>query len=232
MKENKESRTRRRKLRRKNQFHRGGEAENRYPGIEEYIHSKRNGKLIRDMEKTLEQLGKVLKRIDKRAQKKEAVMVVGTTTELGRMRERRGEEVDGRKRIRVTRTWVSGMLTNYRNFKNYVRRYKGKKETRRTPAEKRWYESHRKGREGWIGRKGEETKRKGEERILPSLIIFRHPNDHGVGRKEARRCGIPTVGRVDTDCKYRERRTYPIPGNDESRRSQMTRRRRIKKRYS
>jgi len=224
---NQEQRSIRLKLRINSQFHRGGDVEKRYPGMEEYVHSKRNGKVIRDREKSVEQLGIVLNRIEKREKKNESVIVVGTTAELGRLRERMCADVDAKKRIRVTRTWVSGMLTNYRNFQNYVLRFKGTKEERRSASEKRWYESHRKGREGFVGRDSETTKK-----ALPGLIIFRHPNDHGVGRKEAMRCGIPTVGVVDSDCKYSERLTYPVPGNDESRVSQMTLMRRIKKVYT
>lgn len=216
-----------------NQFHRGGEIEKRYPGMEQYVHSKRNGKLRRDRDKSVEQLVIVLNRREKREQKGESVMIVGTTAELGRRRERICADVDAKKRIRVTRTWVSGMLTNYTNFQNYVLRFRGTKEERRSASEKRWYESHRKGREGFVvsPTQGEEkgpSKKKGGTG-LPGVIVFRHPNDHGVGRKEAMRCGIPTVGIVDSDCKYRDRITYPIPGNDESRRAQRTIRRRVKK---
>jgi len=232
---NQEQRSRRLKLRMNSQFHRGGEIEKRYPGMEEYVHSKRNGKLIRDREKSVDQLVIVLNRIEKREKKNESVMVVGTTAELGRRMERMCADVDSKKRIRVTRTWVSGMLTNYTNFQNYVLRFRGTKEERKSASEKRWYESHRKGREGFVvnaqSLTGEE-KAKGKKKsgsTLPGLIVFRHPNDHGVGRKEARRCGIPTVGVVDSDCKYTDRLTYPIPGNDESRVSQMTLMRRIKK---
>jgi ribosomal protein S2 len=117
---NQEQRKRRLKLRRKSQFHRGGEVEKRHPGVEEYIHSKRHGKLIRDREKSVEQLVIVLNRMEKRKEKNESVRRVGTTPELGRLMERRFADVKSKKRIRVSRSWVSGMLTNYRNFQNYL----------------------------------------------------------------------------------------------------------------
>jgi small subunit ribosomal protein S2 len=190
--------------------------EKRHPGRERYIHSKRNGKWILDRDKSVEQLGMVLKRVEQRMKKKESVMVVGTKEELGRVMERVFADVDSKKRIRVSRTWRSGMLTNYTKFQKDVIRLKEKQEERKSVSEKRWYDTHRKGREGLVGR---EKGSKGGSR--PGLILFRHPNDHGVGRKEARRCGIPTAGIVDTDCVYTDRLTYPIPGNDDSRRSQI-----------
>lgn len=217
------------KLRMNNQFHRGGEVEKRHPGMEMYVHSKRNGKLIRDIEKTIDQLVIVLNRIENIFKNNESVIVVGTTSEGGRLIERMYEDVDSSKRIRVTRTWVSGIRTNYTSFQNYVLRFKATHDDRKSHAEKRWYELNRKGREGIVGITDSNQTELKKER--PGLIVFRNPNDHVVGRKEALRCGIPTVGIVDTDCKYSERLTYPVPGNDDSRVSQITVMRRIKRVY-
>lgn len=224
-----ENRKERIKLRRNNQFHRGGDVSSRHPNVEIYVHSKKDGKVIRDMNKTIDQLGIVLNRVEERNKKNETVMLVGTSSEVGRIMERIYENVDENKRIRVSRTWISGIRTNYTNFKNYVIRFKATHDDRKTHAEKRWYELNRKGRESIVGIKGtigkrEDTDTKGR----PALIVFRNPNDHIVGRKEALRCGIPTVGIVDGDCKYSERLTYPVPGNDDSRVAQITFIRRLK----
>lgn len=207
--------------RRQAQFHRGGKEEERRPGRERYVHSKRKGNLIRDRGKTVEQLVVARNRVDKRRKAQKTVMVVGTTPELGRLMERVLGGENGKGRIRVSRSWISGMLTNYGKFRTDVLRRKGTKPERRTRSEKRWYDRKRKGREKYV-----------DQNERPGMIRFRHPNDHGVGRKEAARCGIPTAGIVDTDCKYSERLRYPIPGNDESRRGQRRRRRRRKKRRS
>jgi len=186
----KTSRQRRRNLRRENQFHRGGSKGGRKPERENSVHSRREGKVRRDRNQSVNQLGIVFKRIQQRKREKRKRIVVGTSPELGRLRERTRKEGKDPKRQVVTRGWVSGILTN---------------------------------------RRRQEKERTGGE--LPSLIVFRHPNDHGVGRKEARRCGIPTVGIADSDCEYMESLTYPIPGNDESRGGQRRRRRRIQNRW-
>lgn len=185
------------KRRRKTQFHRGGKKEEREKGMEGYVHGRRKGQVRRDMQKTVEQLGIVRKRVEERKSQNRKVRVVGTTAELGRRRERRrGKEAKEAKEEgkleAVTRGWLSGSLTNT----GYLNQAKGKEE------------------------------RKQE---MPGLIRFRHPKDHGVARKEARRCGVPTAGIVDSNCKTVERRTYPIPGNDESRAGQRRRRRRVQK---
>jgi hypothetical protein len=178
----------------------------------------------------------VRKRVVKRRGKGETVMRVGTGRRAGGMRKgwergKRKEKKGGEKRrgrekgkgrslrqgegigeaevVKVTEAWVSGRLTNNGGLSEYVMRKKEREELRGegkgTKAE-RWYERNRKGREGWLvgGKKG--VKR-------PGVIVFRNPEEHGVARKEAVMCGIPTVGRV-TPKREKERgkrRTYGRP---------------------
>ena len=191
-----EKRERRVKLRRENQFHRGGRTSTRTKPMEKYVYGRRNGQVRRDRNQTVEQVERVLKRRKDRKDDHRKIRIVGTSSELGRLRER-GEETVGKRegRERVTRGWVSGRLTN------------------------RWRQ-----REG-----SQETRKRIED--LPGLVRFRHPKDHGVGRNEARRCGIPTGGIADGDCECVDKLTYPIPGNDESRGGQRRRRKRIQNRW-
>lgn len=180
----------------------------------------------------------VRKRVVKRRGKGETVMRVGTGRRAGGMRKgwerekRKGKKGEGevawegrvgargkgkgRRKgekgaevVKVTEAWVSGRLTNNGGLSEYVMRKKEREELRGggkgTKAE-RWYERHRKGREGWLvgGKNG--VKR-------PGVIVFRNPEEHGVARKEAVMCGIPTVGRV-TPKREKERgkrRTYGRP---------------------
>jgi ribosomal protein S2 len=207
----KRSREVRVKLRRDTQFHRGGDQGQREEEMIPYVHSRRKGKVRRDRDQTVEQLGILLNRVEKRRKEDQKILVVGTSPELGRRRERRNREKEGKRKNRnyVTRGWVSGFLTNYA-------KYASRREVEET--------SRRVGKQDPSRKKGWKMVKE-----FPGLILFRHPNDHGVGRKEARRCGIPTAGIADSDCKYVDRRTYPIPGNDETREGQRRLRRRIRK---
>ena len=125
---------------------------------------------------------------------------------------KRGREVARGKVVRVEREWVSGRLTNHKEYVKYVKRYaekqkqkkalEGEGESKKTKGE-RWYEKHRKGRENWLE----------EEVDRPGVVVFRNTVDQEAGRKEARMCGVPTVGRV-TDDRSPERkqiRTYGRP---------------------
>ena len=203
------------KLRRDSQFHRGGEKAQREPGMEAYVYSRRKGKVRRDRDQSVEQLVIVLNRMEKRRKENQKILVVGTSPELGRMRERMNREGGkGERKTRefVTRGWVSGLLTNYAKYASLPSMI-ADPETKTL-----------------VGKQDPNAKTNWKiMKDLPGLIVFRHPNDHGVGRKEARRCGIPTTGIADSDCKYVDRRTYPIPGNDDSRAGQRRVTRRIRK---
>jgi len=203
------------KLRRDSQFHRGGEKAQREPGMEAYVYGRRKGKVRRDRDQSVEQLVIILNRMEKRRKEKKKILVVGTSPELGRMRERMNRERgkgERKNREYVTRGWVSGLLTNYAKY--------ARNQSRMGEREKK----------NLVGKQEANAKRNWKSmKERPGLIVFRHPNDHGVGRKEARRCGIPTTGIADSDCKYVDRRTYPIPGNDESRGGQRRVTRRIRK---
>lgn len=153
---------------------------------------------------------------------------VGAREEKGRLGEKKGKGRLGEKKgkvwvkgkgwrkeekeaevVKVTEAWVSGRLTNNAGLSEYVKRKKEREvlrgEGKGTQSE-RWYETHRKGREGWLVGVGKEPKR-------PGVIVFRNPEEQGVARKEAVMCGIPTVGRV-TPKREKERgkrRTYGRP---------------------
>lgn len=154
------------------------------------------------------QLEAVRKRVVKRRGKGETVRRVGTGRRAGGRR--KGMDVESKKGkgkvVKVTEAWVSGRLTNNEGLSTYVKRKKeaekrgGGEEVGR---EDRWYEKNRKGRDGRL----EANKKR------PGLMVVRNPGEQGVARKEAVRCGIPTVGRVtEKREKDREkRRTYGRP---------------------
>lgn len=116
----------------------------------------------------------------------------------------RRKSVEGRREgvVVVTEEWVNGRLTNHSVFRAYVKRVAKGREVggqgaRKTKEkEQRWYEEHRKGREEWLGSSGVQGGR-------PGVVVYRNtpetPSEIVAGRvsrREALRCGVPTVGRV------------------------------------
>lgn len=127
-----------------------------------------------------------------------------------REEERNSKEEKGKKRkgkvVRVEPVWVSGRLTNNREYVKYVKRYREKQKgkvretTKYEKRQERWYKKNRRGREDWLRTEAER----------PGVVVFRNPEEQEAGRKEASRCGVPTVGRITEDRKpeREQRRTY------------------------
>ena len=170
-----------------------------------------------------EQRGSRRKRVVSRREKDQLVIMVGTGRIPGgrrksRARKENGEELEGV--VMVTEVWVSGRLTNNKGRSDYVRRKRSSGAVGGAKAERR-YARKRKGMEKWLSE---------EQRKRPGRVVFRNPEDHEVARKEARRCGIPTVGRVTKKRKKDRvpRRTYGRP-RDQGKEGKVVRGRRRKR---
>lgn len=117
---------------------------------------------------------------------------------------------------RVRDVWVTGVLTNNVGYSGYVgrqmRSQEGSAESRKKGS---WYSENRAGREHWLGGngagKGSQPGSKGEAMgkvkgmsnpsgnslqkntsLRPGVVVFREENE--VAEREARMCGIPTIG--------------------------------------
>jgi hypothetical protein len=142
-------------------------------------------------------------------------------------KKRRRTPAPRRGGLRVTEVWINGRLTNHAGFRAYVARQAGRRKnalafgdlgnSRRagssegsgtgsggvapSTASTRWYDLHRKEREKWLS----------EPRAhRPGLVVLLEAPSQRVARREAQRCGIPTVGRVPVGTAV-PGRTYPRP---------------------
>lgn len=132
-------------------------------------------------------------------EKGELVMVVGTGERLGNIRKK-----SNRKGVVVvTDGWVSGRLTNHKEYVKYAKKHKIGVEV--SVKSLRWYETKRGGIEWWLrGQNG-----------MPGLVVFRNGEKHKVGMKEAMICGIPTVGMVSgSESEVEHMITYGITHGD------------------
>ena len=102
--------------------------------------------------------------------------------------------------------WTSGILTNTPILVDYMKTYLQTPDHLKKPSEKRHYEAYRMDLEPWL--------RAEDHNRIPSRRRCRDAERHQVARKEARRCGVPSVG-VYTDAqnfaKITKRCTYHVP---------------------
>ena len=92
-----------------------------HPKMAPYIHSKRQGAHIINLEKTVEALDEALPELTKLASKGEKVLFVGTKKQMKDMVKEIAESVD---MPYVTVRWVGGMLTNVETVSKQIRKLK------------------------------------------------------------------------------------------------------------
>ena len=202
----------------------------RYGVLEELVSERNRGigkqegkKFRKGYQKVqMDQRESVIRRAVRLVRNKEGVLLVGSSGSIGPQLEGVGvlksvcESASPQSQggLWVTETWIHGRLTNHGGFRSYVARQRGRKAPRDaeagkrrvgrlvSTAEQRWYDRHRKGREGWLG---------GRRHSRPGLVVLLDAEAESVARREALSCGIPTAGRVYTDGAKRQDRTYPRP---------------------
>lgn len=162
------------------------------------------------MERTQKQ---VRERVEAVRKKEELRRRVCKEKERGRRRGRRVEERRSRGHGqvgRLTDKWRVGRLTNQEVYVQFMQAHKTKNPEERTSDEKKWYEKHRKGREGW--RRG----RKGGQKLGRRVVV--QLQTQGLRRKEACRCGVLTRGRV------KEKESVGAEGGEAKERQQRNKR--------
>ena len=92
-----------------------------HPKMAPYIHSKRDGAHIINLEKTVEAIEKVLPEVEKTAASGKKILFVGTKKQL---RETVKEIAESVEMPYVTNRWVGGMLTNVETVNKQIRKLK------------------------------------------------------------------------------------------------------------
>lgn len=185
------------------------------PKMSHFIHSKRNGVYVIDLEKTVESLRKAFSFLRELARKDGEIIFVGT--------KRQAQDVIAEEARRcgvhfVHQKWLPGTLTNFITVKSSLNRL--------LALEEQLAEN---GSEGISKKEGGRIRRERNKllrgldglreltKIPDAIFVIDTVREHVVVA-EAVRLQIPVVGIVDTNCNPDEI-TFPIPGNDDALRS-------------
>jgi len=187
----------------------------RDPSMNPYIYCIQNGVHIIDLGKSLPMFREALKFVNKIASKNGKILFVGT--------KRAAQSIVTEYAIKcgmpyVNYRWLGGALTNYKTFKQSIRRLR-ELETMRDD-----------------GTLALLTKKEGLTRLrelaklerslggikdmggLPDAVFVLDVGQERIAVKEANRLSIPVIGIVDTNHNPAGV-TYPIPGNDDAMRA-------------
>lgn len=184
-----------------------------HPKMAPYIHSKRQGAHIINLEKTVEALDEALPKMAELASKGKKVLFVGTKKQLKDTVKEVAESID---MPYVTVRWVGGMLTNVETVNKQIRKLKdlerrmasGELEKRYSKLEvQRFQEEIDVLNERYGGIKNMTEQ--------PVAVIVTDMIQDKNAVKEAKTLNIPVFAICDTNVNPSEVE-YPIPANDDA----------------
>ncbi len=184
-----------------------------HPKMEIYIHSKRGGSHIINLEKTVEELEKALEFVESVAAKGKQVLFVGTKAQAKPIVKEVAEDT---KQPYVNIRWLGGMLTNHKTIGARVKHL--------VKLEERMDSGELANRYGKL-----EVQRYQEEIDSLNNVLGGIKNMNGVpgavfvtdivvdalAVREAKKLDIPTIGIVDSNADPTTV-DYPIPANDDA----------------
>lgn len=186
-----------------------------HPKMAPYIFGKRNLIHIIDVRETLKGIVRASNFLTQLAATGKDVVFVGTKRQAKALIQRAAEDCGMHW---VSERWLGGTLTNFHTVRSRLKRLEELEALEETGAiEKyskkqvsRWRRERRK-----IQRNLEGLRRM---KSLPGCLFVIDIRREHISVREARKCGIPVVALVDTDCDPREA-DIVIPGNDDAYRS-------------
>ena len=184
------------------------------PKMKKYIFGEKNSIHIIDLSKTLELLKNALIELHKSVSCGGKVLFVSTKKQASELVAETAKETEN---YYVNFRWLGGMLTNWNTISNSIKRLKNlkkniaeedsgftKKELIKMNLEKEKLERSL----GGIS----------DMKKLPDIIFVIDTNIESLAILEAKKLNIPIIGILDSNSNP-ENIDYPIPGNDDARRS-------------
>ena len=184
-----------------------------HPKMAPYIHSKRNGAHIINLEKTVEALDNALPELTKLAAKGEKILFVGTKKQLKDLVKTSAESVD---MPYVTVRWVGGMLTNVDTVNKQIQKLKSLEKRMATgELEKRYNKLEVQRFQVEIDMLNERYGGIKSMNKQPVAVIVTDMVQDKNAIKEAKTLGIPVFAIADTNVDPTVVE-YPIPANDDA----------------
>ncbi len=180
--------------------------------MKKYIFAERNGIHIIDLQKTIAAIKEAYDVVRETVLDGKSILFIGTKKQAQQAIEQEAKRCG---MFYVNHRWLGGMLTNFATIKKSILRLKKiekmevdgsfqeftKKEIARLRKERSRLEKNLGGIK--------------EMRDLPGAVFIIDTRKEAIAVAEAKRCGVPIIAIVDTNCDPTDI-DYPIPGNDDA----------------
>ncbi|MFH1375217.1 MAG: 30S ribosomal protein S2 [Patescibacteria group bacterium] len=193
-------------------IHFGHKTEKWNPKMKTFLFGKRNGIHIFDLEKTAELLKRAMQFLEDSAAQRKVILLASTKQQT---RESLPDLAISLNCPYVTEKWFGGLLTNWNTTKERIKQLRDLKRERDETAFAKYLKKERTRKlkqinklEIWLAGIEQLEKR-------PDVIFVLDTVRDNIAVREARKCGIPVVGVVDSNADP-DLIDYPIPGNDDA----------------
>ncbi len=184
------------------------------PKMSQYIHSTRENVHIINLNYTAQMLSNALKQIESVVSKGGKILFVATKKQASSKIEELAKETN---QYYVNHRWLGGMLTNWSTITKSIKKMKDLELLKLNPDNEftkkeilKISNQHNKLVKSLSGIS--------EMKKSPDLLFIIDTKLEHIAVSEANHLNIPIIGIVDTNCDP-DKIDYPIPGNDDSRRS-------------
>ncbi len=194
--------------------HFGHKSQRWNPKMSKYIHSTKENIHIINLNYTVQMLSEALKVIDSVVSKGGKVLFVATKKQAANKIALLASETN---QFYVNHRWLGGMLTNWSTITKSIKKMKELEVLKSNPDNEYTKKEVLK-----ISNQHEKLVKSlsgiSEMKKSPDLVFIIDTKLEHIAVSEAQLLNIPIIGIVDTNCDP-DKIDYPIPGNDDSRRS-------------
>ena len=184
------------------------------PKMSKYIHSTRENVHIINLNMTLQLFQEALKVIDETVSKGGKILFVATKKQASK---KVADLANETSQYYVNHRWLGGMLTNWSTIAKSIKKMKELEVLKSNPKNEFTKKEILK-----LSNKHEKLLKSlngiSDMKKSPDLIFIIDTKLEHIAVAEAKHLKIPTIGVVDTNCDP-DLIDFPIPGNDDSRRS-------------
>ena len=185
------------------------------PKMKKFIFGEKNSIHIIDLTKTVNLIKEAMQQVHKCISSGGKVLIVSTKKQASESVQKLASETD---QFYVNHRWLGGMLTNWKTIQNSIKRLK-KLEKDLSQEEDIGFT-----KKEILKLSGEKDKLKrslggiSDMKVIPNMLFIIDTNVESIAVKEAVKLNIPIVAVLDSNSDPTGI-NYPIPGNDDARRS-------------
>ncbi|MCF7812288.1 30S ribosomal protein S2 [Candidatus Gracilibacteria bacterium] len=196
----------------KNLIHIGQRTERWNPKMNVFLHGKKNGVHILNLEKTLEKLEEAKKFLAATKLKNGKVLFVGTKPQSALVLR---EKLEGGNQFFVDEKWAPGLLTNFNELRKRVDYYLNLKSQFESGEIKKYTKKEIARFKKELGKLDIAYHGVAEMRKKPAVLVVLDAVVDRLAIEEANRVKIPVVALVDSNADP-DGIAYPIPANDDA----------------